>query len=503
VTGTLATHAGTGRPRAELGRRLRLDEALTRLWIDGESHPAVLGQTFDVEDPSSTESISMWADASAADATKAVDAAAAALPGWSVTAPRARSEVLRTAFDLMMADAEYLAYLIMRENGKSLADARSEVAYAAEFFRWYSEETVRPEGAYATAPAGGVRSIVTHRPVGVAVLVTPWNFPLAMVTRKVAPALAAGCTVVLKPAAETPLSALAVAQILARAGAPAGTLNVIPTVDAAAVVNTLLDDARVRKLSFTGSTGVGRLLLRRAAVRVVNCSMELGGNAPLIVGPNADVTEAVSGAMTAKFRNSGQACTAANRFFVHADVAGAFLEQFGARVAALKVGSPLDGAAEIGPVISRRAVQGISKLVEDAVARGAVIVAQAPLAESSTGYFYPPTVLAGVPIDADILEQEIFGPVAPVVTWRDEDELVRQVNQGEHGLAAYIFSRDLKWSLSIAERLETGMVGINRGLVSDPASPFGGFKQSGIGREGAREGLREFQETQSYSIDWT
>nr|WP_246000341.1 NAD-dependent succinate-semialdehyde dehydrogenase [Nocardioides pocheonensis] len=459
--------------------------------------------TFLVEDPSTTEPIGRVADASPAEATRAVDAAAAAFEDWSSTPPRTRAEILRRAFDLMIADADYLAYLIMRENGKSLADARGEVTYAAEFFRWFSEEAVRPEGSYATAPTGGVRAVVTHRPAGVAVLVTPWNFPLAMVTRKVAPALAAGCTVVLKPAAETPLSALAIGQILARAGAPAGAFNVIPTVDAPTLVNTMIDDDRVRKLSFTGSTRVGRLLLRRAADRIVNCSMELGGNAPLIVGPGADVETAVEGAMVAKFRNSGQACTAANRFFVHADVADAFLDQFGGRVAALKVGAPLQSDVEIGPLISERAVRGVAQLVEHAVAQGARISAQAPLGGSLNGYFYPPTVLDGVPIEADILEQEIFAPVAPVVRWHEEDDLVQQVNRSEYGLAAYVFSRDLRWSLGLAERLETGMVGINRGLVSDPSSPFGGVKQSGIGREGAREGLREFQETQSCLIDWT
>ncbi|RNM11698.1 NAD-dependent succinate-semialdehyde dehydrogenase [Marmoricola pocheonensis] len=493
----------TGRPVAELHRRFERDSALSQLWIDGESLAAPLDGTFLVEDPSTTEPIGRVADASPAEATRAVDAAAAAFEDWSSTPPRTRAEILRRAFDLMIADADYLAYLIMRENGKSLADARGEVTYAAEFFRWFSEEAVRPEGSYATAPTGGVRAVVTHRPAGVAVLVTPWNFPLAMVTRKVAPALAAGCTVVLKPAAETPLSALAIGQILARAGAPAGAFNVIPTVDAPTLVNTMIDDDRVRKLSFTGSTRVGRLLLRRAADRIVNCSMELGGNAPLIVGPGADVETAVEGAMVAKFRNSGQACTAANRFFVHADVADAFLDQFGGRVAALKVGAPLQSDVEIGPLISERAVRGVAQLVEHAVAQGARISAQAPLGGSLNGYFYPPTVLDGVPIEADILEQEIFAPVAPVVRWHEEDDLVQQVNRSEYGLAAYVFSRDLRWSLGLAERLETGMVGINRGLVSDPSSPFGGVKQSGIGREGAREGLREFQETQSCLIDWT
>jgi succinate-semialdehyde dehydrogenase / glutarate-semialdehyde dehydrogenase len=500
---TLTTADGTDRPAAELRRRFEADDALSHLWIGGESLRAPANRTFLVEDPATTEPIRRVADASPSDATRAVDAAAAAFDDWASAPSRARAEVLRRAFDLMVRDVDYLAYLIMRENGKSLADARGEVTYAAEFFRWYSEEAVRPEGSFASAPTGGVRTVVAHRPAGVAVLVTPWNFPLAMVTRKVAPALAAGCTVVLKPAAETPLSALAIGEILARAGAPAGAFNVVPTMDAPTVVDTMLDDERVRKLSFTGSTEVGRLLLRRAADRVVNCSMELGGNAPLIVGAGADVAAAVEGAMVAKFRNSGQACTAANRFFVHVGVADEFVDQFGAQVAALRVGAPFQSDVEIGPLISERAVRGVAQLVEGAVAQGACISAQAPLEPSLNGYFYPPTVLDDVSVDANILEQEIFGPVAPVVRWHEEDDLVQQVNRSEYGLAAYVFSRDLRWALGLAERFETGMVGINRGLVSDPSSPFGGFKQSGIGREGAREGLREFQETQSCLIDWT
>lgn len=472
------------------------------LWLAGTAVPASTGRTFEVLDPATGAAITTVPDGAPADATAAVDAAARAFPAWAATAPRERSEVLRRAYALMIADTENLAALMAWENGKALPDARGEVAYAAEFFRWFAEEAVRTEGDYGVAPGGGTRTVVTQRPVGVAALVTPWNFPAAMATRKIAPALAAGCTVVLKPAAETPLTALAVARILTEAGAPAGVVNVVPTTDAAGVVSAWLTDPQVRKLSFTGSTGVGRTLLKQAAERVVNSSMELGGNAPFVVGPDADVDAAVAGAMVAKFRNGGQACTAANRFFVHADVLAAFTERFAARVAALRVGPAFADGTEIGPLISARAVRTVAALVEGAVVAGARVVAQAPT-PSEPGYFSPPTVLADVPVDAEILDHEIFGPVAPIVTYRDDAELLERVNATEHGLAAYVYSRDLKWAMRTAERIDAGMVGVNRGVVSDPAAPFGGLKQSGLGREGAREGLRAFQETQYLSIDWS
>ncbi|RYP81520.1 NAD-dependent succinate-semialdehyde dehydrogenase [Nocardioides guangzhouensis] len=469
--------------------------------VGGSRRPSEDAAAFRVVDPATGNLITLVADGSAADARSAVDAAAAAFPGWAGTAPRARSEVLHQAFELMLAEIDELAALIAWENGKSLSDARAEVRYAAEFFRWFAEEAVRPDGAYGVSPAGGSRTVVTSRPVGVAALVTPWNFPAAMATRKIGPALAAGCTVVLKPAAETPLTALAVARILDQAGAPAGVVNVVPTSRPADVVTTWLEDPRVRKLSFTGSTGVGKHLLAQAADRVVNSSMELGGNAPFVVAADADIEAAVAGAMIAKFRNGGQACTAANRFYVHEAVHDVFVAAFGAAVEALAVGPGLDAGTAVGPMISDRAVRTITGLVDDALAAGAT-VAHRSAAPADAGHFYPPTVLVDVPADAPLLREEIFGPVAPVVTWRDEDELLRQVNDTEHGLAAYVFSGDLRWALKLAERIDAGMVGVNRGVVSDPAAPFGGVRESGLGREGAREGIRAFCETQYFSVDW-
>jgi succinate-semialdehyde dehydrogenase / glutarate-semialdehyde dehydrogenase len=474
------------------------------VWIDGRGTAAQDGGTFAVTDPATGADITEIADGQVPDAVAAVDAAARALPGWAATAPRERSEVLRRAFALMVAGTEQLAALISWENGKSLADARSEAAYAAEFFRWFAEEAVRTEGEYGSSPAGGTRTVVTHRPVGVAALVTPWNFPAAMATRKIAPALAAGCTVVLKPAGETPLTALAIARILSEAGVPDGVVNVVPTSSSPQVVTTWLEDPRVRKISFTGSTPVGRILLKQAADRVVNSSMELGGNAPFVAAKDADVDAAVAGALVAKLRNGGQACTAANRFYVHADVVDEFTEKLGAAVAALRVGPAQVEGTEIGPLINAKAVAGVTALVDAAVAAGARISHRAELpASTEGGYFYAPTVLRDVPADAEILRTEIFGPVAPVVTWRDDAELLALVNDTDLGLAAYVYSRDLKWAMQTAEKIDAGMVGVNRGVVSDPATPFGGVKQSGLGREGAREGLREFQETQYLSIDWS
>jgi succinate-semialdehyde dehydrogenase/glutarate-semialdehyde dehydrogenase len=454
------------------------------------------GRTFDVEDPGTGTVLTSVSDGSAEEARAAVDAAEQALPAWRALHPRER------AYELMVLDVDRLAALVMAENGKTEADARGEVLYAAEFFRWYAEEAVRPSGSYGEAPGGGARTIVTHRPVGVAALVTPWNFPAAMATRKLAPALAAGCTTVLKPAAETPLTALAVVRLLSEAGVPDGVVNVVPTLDAAGVVGAWLADPRVRKISFTGSTNVGRLLLRQAADRVVNSSMELGGNAPFVVTDDAHLEAAVAGAMVAKFRNGGQACTAANRFYVHEDVAEEFTARLGAAVDGMKVGPASEDDSAIGPVISARALENLTALVDQAVADGAKVAHRAPLAERLTGYFFAPTVLTGVRPDAAIVQQEIFGPVAPVVTWRTEEELLEQVNCTEFGLAAYVFAGDLQRALRLAEATEAGMVGVNRGLVSDPSAPFGGVKQSGLGREGARQGLKEFTETQYFSVDW-
>ncbi len=458
-------------------------------------------RTFTVLDPATLEPIAEVADRTVEQGLAAVTAASDAFAGWAGIEPRARAEVLGRAHQLMIAESDRLSALVVAENGKSQADARAEVTYAAEFFRWFAEEAVRSDGDYAVAPAGGTRSLVTHRPVGVAALVTPWNFPAAMATRKIAPALAAGCTVVLKPAAETPLTALAVAEILSEAGVPEGVVNVVPTTDAAEVVGAWLRDDRVRKVSFTGSTGVGRTLLRQAADRVLNASLELGGNAPFVVTGDADVNAAVDGAMIAKFRNGGQACTAANRFYVHEDVVGEFVARFGAATEGLRVGPGSDPDSQVGPLISTRAVRELDDLVASAVAEGAEVAFQGRI--PAGGSFFPPTVLTGVRPEAGILRQEIFGPVAPIVVWSDEADLLRQVNDSEYGLAAYLYSGRLQDALRLAERFEVGMVGINRGIVSDPAAPFGGFKQSGLGREGARAGLREFQETQYFSVDWS
>jgi succinate-semialdehyde dehydrogenase/glutarate-semialdehyde dehydrogenase len=446
--------------------------------------------TFAVHDPATTEVVARVADGTAVEARAAVTAAAAAFPAWAATAPRVRAEVLRRAFELIVADTEHLAALIHSENGKSLDDARAEVAYAAEFMRWFSEEAVRTDGSYGASPSGGTRTIVTHRPVGVAALVTPWNFPAAMATRKIAPALAAGCTVVLKPAAETPLTALAIADLLIEAGVPEGVVGIVPTTTPAEVVRTWLSDDRVRKVSFTGSTGVGKVLLKQAADRVLNSSMELGGNAPFVVTADADVDAAVVGALIAKFRNAGQACTAANRFFVHEDVADEFVARVGDAVENLQV----------TPLISAKAVDGISALVDEAVAEGARVTHRS--STGARGWFYPATLLIDVRPDMRIAREEIFGPVVSVISWRDEPTMLAQVNDSEFGLAAYVYAGRLQDALRIAEALDAGMVGVNRGVVSDPSTPFGGVKQSGIGREGAREGIREYQETQYFSVDW-
>ncbi len=457
---------------------------------------------FPVHNPATYETITRVPDHGAAEASAAVDAAAAAAAAWAATPTRSRSGILHSAFELMLRDRDRLADLIVAENGKPVADARAEVAYAAEFFRWYAEEAVRPTGTYGRSPSGSTRNIVTQRPIGIAALVTPWNFPAAMATRKLAPALAAGCTTVLKPAAETPLTALAVAELLAEAGVPDGVVTTVTTTDAATVVGTWLDDPRVRKLSFTGSTSVGRLLLRHAAARVVNTSMELGGNAPFIVTADADLDAAVDGAMIAKFRNGGQACTAANRFYIHTTIADEFLTRFGQRIQALRVGPGADPATDIGPLISARAVDTITALIDSAVAAGARITACADLPDNAKGHFLSPTLLTDVPPDADIVGQEIFGPVAPVITWHNEDDLLSMVNDSEYGLAAYVYTGDLQRAIRLAEAIDTGMVGINRGLVSDPSAPFGGTKQSGQGREGGPDGLHQYTETQYLSLDW-
>lgn len=455
--------------------------------------------TFSVEDPASTAVIAEVADGTTVEASAAVVAAAEAFSGWAATSPRQRADILRRSYELMVADVDRLSALISAENGKPQADARAEVTYAAEFFRWFGEEAVRTDGTYGLSPTGTANTIVTYHPAGVAALVTPWNFPAAMATRKIAPALAAGCSVVLKPAAETPLTALAVAQLLTAAGVPDGLVNVVPTTDPQAVVGAWMSDPRVRVISFTGSTGVGKRLLKQAADRVLNTSMELGGNAPFVITSDAEIEAAVAGAMTAKFRGGGQACTAANRFYVHADIAEEFTCRFGAATAALTVGPASDPSSEVGPVITARAAAGIRQKVADAVADGATVAYQAPI-PSTQGFYVAPTVLTGVRADAEILRDEIFGPVAPLVIWDSEDQLCRWISDTEYGLAAYVYSGDLRAALRISEATQAGMVGINRGIISDPSAPFGGTKQSGLGREGARHGLHEFQEIQYLSI---
>ncbi|WP_344942431.1 NAD-dependent succinate-semialdehyde dehydrogenase, partial [Sphaerisporangium flaviroseum] len=417
------------------------------------------------------------------------------------TAPRQRAEILRKAFELMTEQGEDLARLISLENGKALPDARGEVAYAAEFFRWYAEEAVRGAGSVATAPSGANRIVVLHQPVGICVLVTPWNFPAAMATRKIGPALAAGCTVVLKPASDTPLTALAMARILEAAGVPAGVVNVLPARRSGAVVSAMLHDPRVRKLSFTGSTEVGRVLLGEAADQVINTSMELGGNAPFLVFADADLDLAIEGAMVAKMRNAGEACTAANRFYVESSIAEEFGRRLAERMSALTVGPGTEEATQVGPLVNQEAVDKVESLVRGAVEEGAKAVIGGTRPDRP-GFYYDPTVLVNVRPDSSILREEIFGPVAPVVTFEEEAEAIRLANDTEFGLVAYVYTGDLARGLRVSERLESGMVGLNRGLVSDPAAPFGGVKQSGIGREGGHEGMLDYLEAKYIAVQW-
>jgi succinate-semialdehyde dehydrogenase / glutarate-semialdehyde dehydrogenase len=473
----------------------------TRLLIGGEWTGGRGGGTMPVIDPATEDALTEVADGTVEDAVDAVDAASGALAGWAATPPRQRAECLRRAFELMTEHAESLARLMVAENGKALRDARAEAAYSAEFFRWYAEEAVRMEGVLMTAPSGANKILVMRQPVGVSVLVTPWNFPAAMATRKIGPALAAGCTVVLKPASETPLTALAIAGLLAEAGVPDGVVNVLPSRKSGAVVSAMLNDPRVRKLSFTGSTEVGRILLREAADTVVNTSMELGGNAPFIIFEDADIDAAVEGALIAKMRNGGEACTAANRFYVHEAVADEFSRTFAARLDAMKVGPGLDEGTDVGPLVNEPTRSKVAELVESAAADGGTVVTGGR-APDRKGFFYQPTVIDQVPSGAVILGTEIFGPVAPVVRFTAEDEAVRWANDTEFGLVSYVYTQDLSRGLRVSEALEAGMVGLNRGIVSDPAAPFGGVKQSGIGREGAHEGLLEFTETKYIATSW-
>ncbi|MEQ9811765.1 MAG: NAD-dependent succinate-semialdehyde dehydrogenase [Azospirillaceae bacterium] len=471
------------------------------LHIGGAWRAGAAGERFDVVNPADERVIASVASADIADADAALNAAEAAMAEWSARTPRARSEVLRRAWELMTARLEEFARLITLENGKARNDAMGEAAYAAEFFRWFAEEAVRADGLVARAPASGARIVVQHKPAGLAVLVTPWNYPAAMGTRKIAPALAAGCAVIVKPASETPLTMLALMPLLAEAGVPPGLVNVLPSTRTGALVDHMLHDKRVRVVSFTGSTAVGRKLLRAAADQVLKPAMELGGNAPLIVFEDADLDVAVEGAMLAKMRNLGEACTAANRFYVHETIAEAFTAKLTRAMSALTVGDGADASVDVGPLVNADTRDKVAAFVADAVAKGARIECGGEV-PGGKGFFYPPTVLSNVPETADCVHDEIFGPVAAIQTFSDQEEVIRRANDTEYGLVAYVFSGDLKRAMQVCERLDYGMVGLNRGLVSDPAAPFGGVKQSGLGREGGHEGMLEFMETQYISASW-
>lgn len=467
----------------------------TQLFIDGEWRDGSTGATVAVVNPATGERIADVAAATTDDATAACEAAHVAQQAWAGVAPREKAEILRRCWELMMEHQDELAELIVTEEGKPLADARGEVAYAAEFFRWNSEEAVRIRGSLSTAPAGANRIIVHHPPVGVVVIVTPWNFPAAMITRKLAPALAAGNGVVIKPPSETPLTALRIAELLTEAGVPGGLVNVTVAESSGDWFDAAVDHPATRMVSFTGSTATGQRLLKRAADRVLKTVMELGGNAPFIVFDDADIDAAVEGAMVAKMRHSAETCTAANRFFVHADVAAEFTERFAAAMGDLTVGDGFGDGVDCGPLIHDEAVDKVAGLVDDAVAAGATIAVGGSRLDRP-GSFYAPTVLADVAPGSSITREEIFGPVAPIITFTDTDEMIRQANDTEMGLIGYVFTSDLARGLAVSERIQAGMIGLNRGAVSDPAAPFGGMKQSGIGREGASEGIYEFCETQ-------
>ena len=466
----------------------------SKLFIGGDWVDSTSGRAIQVQDPATGRSIKTIADASVADGARALDAAVAAQDGWAATAPRVRGEILRGAFDLLQERADEFALLMTLEMGKPLAEARSEVAYGGEFLRWFSEEAVRIGGHYGVNPEGTGRMIVTHFPVGPSFLITPWNFPLAMATRKIAPALAAGCTAVVKPAELTPLTTLYFARLLEDSGLPKGVLNVITTSTSGDVSGPIIADPRLRKLSFTGSTPVGVRLLKQAADNVLRTSMELGGNAPFLVFEDADLDKAVEGAMTAKFRNVGQACTAANRFLVHESVAQEFAERVTARVRKLTIGRGTEEGVGIGPLINAAAVTKANALVQDAVSKGATVLTGGSAIDRA-GTFYQPTVITGVNLGSDILREEIFGPVLSITTFTDETDAVAKANDTEYGLVSYAYTRDLARGLRLIDSLQTGMMGLNVGVVSNAAAPFGGVKQSGLGREGGAEGINEYLET--------
>lgn len=468
-----------------------------RLLINGEW--VETSTKFDVVNPATSEVLSQVSAAETADIDAAVAAADAAFEPWANTAPRVRAEVLRKAFEIMMSEVEDCARLISLENGKAFKDALAEARYAAEFFRWFSEEAVRTPGDFRKAPAGDKVIITDHKPIGVALLITPWNFPAAMATRKFGPALAAGCTTILKPPAETPLTALWVADILQRAGAPAGVVNVVLTKSSGPAVSQMLSDKRVSTLSFTGSTFVGKLLLEQTAQRALRSSMELGGNAPFLVLEGSDVDEAVKGAMIAKMRNGGAACTAANRFYIHESIAKDFSQKFAQALAALKVGPGVDPTTDLGAMVSQKEADKISELVDKARSEGGTV--QETTAIPTSGAFVAPTIVTGIQHGSILTREEIFGPVAPIVTFNTTDEAVRMANDSDYGLISYVYAKDVGTALSVGRRMESGMVAVNRGLASDPAAPFGGMKESGLGREGGFHGIHEFLEPQYLAVD--
>jgi succinate-semialdehyde dehydrogenase/glutarate-semialdehyde dehydrogenase len=471
----------------------------TELFIGGKWRSAEGGKTLAVEDPATGATLCEVADSSPADGMAALAAAVAAQAEWAATAPRDRGEILRRTYELMTEQADELALLMTLEMGKPVAESKGEIAYAAEFFRWFSEEAVRIDGGYQVAPNGKGRFVVMRQPVGPCLLITPWNFPAAMGARKIGPAVAAGCTMVIKPAAQTPLSMLKLAELMTEAGLPPGVLNVITTSNSGGVMEPLIRDGRARKLSFTGSTAVGRKLIEQAADKVLRTSMELGGNAPLLVFSDADLDKAVEGAMLAKMRNGGEACTAANRIYVHSSLMDAFATKLTERMSALKVGRGTEDGVDLGPLIDAKQRDKVAELVEDAVSRGATVLTGGSVAEGN-GYFYPPTVLADVPLDARLQKEEIFGPVAPLTAFDDEAEAVRMANDTEFGLVSYLFTKDFDRALRVSENLESGMVGLNQGIVSNPAAPFGGVKQSGLGREGGSVGIDEYLEIKYVAV---
>jgi succinate-semialdehyde dehydrogenase / glutarate-semialdehyde dehydrogenase len=485
-----------------LARERAVVESVPReLYVAGEWREASGAGRLAVEDPSTGAELTDVADAQAEDALAALGAAADAQAQWASTAPRERGEILRRAYEAIVARSEELALLMTLEMGKALGESRAEIAYAAEFFRWFSEEAVRIHGRYMVNTTGEGRILTMRQPVGPCVFVTPWNFPTAMGTRKIAPAVAAGCTMVVKPAQQTPLSMLALAQILEQAGLPGGVLNVITSSHAGSVIEPLLQDPRTRKLSFTGSTEVGRKLIEQSAGQVLRVSMELGGNAPFLVFEDADLDAAVDGAMVAKMRNVGEACTAANRFHVHESLAEEFARRLSERMASLRVGRGTDPDTDVGPLIDENQRAKVAELVADAEQRGARVLLGGERLDGR-GYFFAPTVLSDVSGDARLLREEVFGPVAPIAAFSSDDDALQAANRTEYGLVAYVYTRDLARAFRICEGIESGMVGLNQGMVSNPAAPFGGVKQSGFGREGGFEGIGEYLETKYVAMSW-